>query len=120
MKFFNSVLLGILSTIFFALIQVVLKFWLNILKNSMTLSEQIKSSIPFILIIVILGMLGFGLWIFAIQDISLGSIYWTTGLAYIAIPLLDYIFFGEKLSRIAIMGYGLISVGAILASRSEQ
>ena len=111
--------LGILSTISFATVQIVTKACLNKIEGYKLFGEKLQACIPYGIIGILLGITGFILWILALQKSEVIEIYWVTALAYIIIPTLSYLFLKEKISTSLLIGYGLITLGAIISSNSK-
>ena len=119
MEFSFTIWLGFFSTLFYSLVQVVIKLWLLKLKLVNTIWDKIFVSVPYAVLCGVLGLSGFILWAFALQKAGIAQIYWVTASAYIIIPVMGFLFFKEQLTINAIVGYGLITMGAILASNTK-
>ena len=114
-----TILLGLSSTFFYAMVQVVIKVCLNKLALTSTLHEKIHTFLPFGILVMVLGAVGFLLWSLALNRAEISEVYWTTAFAYIIVPLLSYFFLRERPTDNILIGYVLISVGAVFASYSR-
>ena len=111
--------LGILSTISFAMVQIVTKVCLNKIEGYKLFGEKLQACIPYAILGSVLGITGFILWTLALQKSEVIEIYWVTALAYIIIPTLSYFVLKEKASASLLLGYGLITLGAIITANTK-
>ena len=82
----NSIFLAILSGTILSMDTVLIKLFLNKFKfhnESISINSR---EIFFILIILIIGIMGFGLWILALQKTEHISIYWVSSIYYLLVP----------------------------------
>ena len=108
--------LAIISGIILSLDQVLLKILINKI-DLRKLNQLYNWKILFLIsIIIILGTIGISLWYFALKKVDLISVYWTTSLYYLLIPLFSVILLNENISRSQTIGYAIISIGALVAS----
>ena len=80
--------LGILSTVSFAMVQIVTKACLNKIEDYKLFSDKFLVCIPYGVLGITLGIVGFVLWTLALQKTEVIEIYWVTAFAYIIIPTL--------------------------------
>ena len=119
MEFAITIFLGFFSTLCYSLIQIVIKSWVIKLKLVDAFWDQVYMSIPYVLLCGLLGITGFVLWAFALQKVGIAQIYWVTSSAYIIIPIISFLFFKERITVNAIVGYGIIAIGGIFASNTK-
>ncbi len=113
----NSILLAILSGFLLSLDTVLLKILLNNFKfNNSSISLQTRG-VFLLLIILSIGILGFGLWILALYKVELTSIYWVSSIYYLLVPAFSLLLLKEKISSTQFIGYFVITFGSILASK---
>ena len=112
----SSLVLAITSGILLSFDQVLIKLFLN--KYQIQDFSKLLNFKPIFLIslIVLIGILGSLIWFIALQKSDLSKIYWVTSLYYITIPLFSILLLNESLSSNQIIGYFIISIGAIFAS----
>ena len=112
----NSLHLALFSGIILSLNQVLIKLFVDryqIFKISNFYNLRFLSFGFLILLIFLVGII---FWIFALKSTQLTNIYWTTALYYIAVPLFSYLLINENISGTQIIGYLIISVGAVISS----
>lgn len=57
------------------------------------------------------------LWIYLLRILSLSQAYPFMAISFILVPVLSFIFFGDKVHVVQMAGFALIASGVILASR---
>ena len=108
--------LAIISGIILSLDQVLIKLLIN--KIDLKKLHFIYSWKILLLISIILffGIIGLTFWYSALKRVDLISVYWTTSLYYLMIPIFSLIILDESISRNQTIGYAIISIGALIAS----
>ncbi len=112
----SPILIAIISGVILSFDTVLIKLFINnfnIYKLSSLLNFKI---LFFIFCIFLIGIFGFGLWIFALQKTDLTKIYWITSIYYLLVPLFSIIILKENISNFQLIGYIIITVGASFAS----
>jgi probable 4-amino-4-deoxy-L-arabinose-phosphoundecaprenol flippase subunit arnE len=80
--------------------------------------------IDFFNIYIILGCLLYGasmlLWIYSLSRVPLSAAFAFTMLTFTLVYLLSWLFLGEHISKLALLGIGLINIGMILISIGQK
>jgi len=113
----NAIFLAILSGTILSMDTVLIKLFLNNFKIDNSSISINSREIFFIFIILIIGIMGFGLWILALQKTELISIYWVSSIYYLLVPLFSVFLLKEEISNTQFIGYSVIAFGSILASK---
>ncbi len=111
-----NILLALISGFILSFCQVLLKLFINLIGDFKVSSLLHLKPLILGISIGILGILGFWIWYYVLTKTELSNIYWTTSIFYIAVPVLSIIILNENLSKANIMGYMIITFGAILSS----
>ena len=112
----SPIFIAIISSLILSLDTVLLKLFINnvnIFKFSNLLNYKI---LIYIFLILLIGIFGFGLWVFALQKTDLTKIYWITSIYYLLVPLFSIFILRENISNFQLIGYIIITVGASFAS----
>ena len=112
----SPIFLAVISGIILSLNTVLIKVFtnkFNIYKLSSLLNYKI---LIFIFLILLIGFLGLGLWIFALQKTDLTKIYWITSIYYLLVPLFSIFILKENISATQFLGFAIITIGATFAS----
>ena len=113
----NSIFLAILSGTILSMDTVLIKLFLNNFKFPNASISINSREIFFLFIIIIIGIIGFGLWILALRKTELISIYWISSIYYLLVPLFSVFLLKEEISTTQFIGYSVIAFGSILASQ---
>ena len=112
----SPLILAIISGSILSFNTVLIKIYLNNY-NVFRISSLLNlKSIFLTFLIVFIGLLGYGLWIIALQQTELTSIYWVSSIYYLLVPLFSLFLLKENISSIQFMGYLIIAFGSIFAS----
>ena len=112
----SPIFLAVISGIILSLDTVLIKVFtnrFNIYKLSSLLNYKI---LIYMFLIILIGIFGFVLWIFALQKTDLTKIYWITSIYYLLVPIFSIFILKEKVSGTQFLGYAIITIGASFAS----
>ena len=112
----SPIFIAIISSVILSFNTVLIKLFINnvnIYKFSNILNYKI---LIYIFLIILIGIFGFGLWIFALQKTDLTKIYWITSIYYLLVPLFSIFLLNENISKYQLIGYIIITLGASFAS----
>ena len=112
----NSLCLALFSGIILSLNQVLIKLFLDKYQIFNLSSYYNLKFLSFAFLILFIFLIGVCAWIFALKNSQLTNIYWTTALYYLAVPLFSYLIINESISRPQMIGYFIISIGAVVSS----
>jgi hypothetical protein len=117
----NDLAKAFLSAFFLSFAQIELKIVATRLGGVITLlgsSIQISQSLRILhgLLFFVAALLGVVFWIAALRNSPLSSIYWTTSICYLLVPVFSKIILGDSLTLKMLAGYAIIVVGLVVSS----
>ena len=112
----SPIFLAIISGAILSFNTVLIKIFLNHFKIY-NISKLLNPNALFLIFLIIfIGLLGYGLWIIALQQTELTRIYWVSSIYYLLVPLFSVFLLKENISGIQFFGYLIIAFGSIFAS----